>query len=63
MIIVTGSSRGLGKAIAERLIKKDHEVIGLSRSIKDLNLPSIQCDVSEYSSPTISSSESQVLFG
>ena len=38
MIIVTGVSRGIGKAIAQRLIKNGHKVIGLARSIKSLRL-------------------------
>ena len=50
MIIITGSSKGLGKAIAERLIEKGEDVIGISRSKKNLNFTSIQCDVSNYSS-------------
>lgn len=48
LIIVTGASRGLGKAIVERLSKKGEEVIGLTRSKKSLKINSIQCDVSEY---------------
>ena len=47
MIIVTGASRGLGKAITERLIEKGEKVIGLVRS-KDTT--GIECDVSDYSS-------------
>ena len=48
MIIVTGASRGLGKAITERLIKKGEKVIGLSRSVKELETENIECDVSDY---------------
>ncbi len=48
LIIVTGASRGLGKAIVERLSKKGEEVIGLTRSKESLKINSIQCDVSEY---------------
>ena len=48
MIIVTGASRGLGKAIVERLSKKGENVIGLTRSKENLKIDSIQCDVSEY---------------
>ena len=48
LIIVTGASRGLGKAIIERLHEKGEEVIGLTRSKNNLGKNSIQCDVSEY---------------
>ena len=37
MIIVTGASRGLGKAIAKRLSEKGKRVIGLARSVEYLN--------------------------
>ena len=50
MIIVTGASRGLGQAIAERLIEKGEDVIGLARSISGISLDAIECDVSDYSS-------------
>ena len=48
LIIVTGASRGLGKAIVERLHEKGEEVIGLTRSKNNLGKNSIQCNVSEY---------------
>jgi 3-oxoacyl-[acyl-carrier protein] reductase len=48
MIIVTGASRGIGKAISERLAKKGHKVIGLVRSTKITNTDVIKCDVSDY---------------
>jgi len=48
LIIVTGASRGLGKAITERLVKKGEKVIGLSRSVKELGIENIECDVSDY---------------
>ena len=48
MIIVTGASRGIGKAISERLVKKGHIVIGLVRSNKNLNIDTIECDVTDY---------------
>ena len=50
MIIVTGASRGLGQAIAERLIEKGEDVIGLARSVTGMNHDAIKCDVSDYSS-------------
>lgn len=48
MIIVTGASRGLGQAIAERLIEKDEDVIGLARSVSGMSIDAIACDVSDY---------------
>ena len=48
MIIVTGASRGIGKAICERLISNKVEVIGIARNIKDLSFEAIKCDVSSY---------------
>ena len=50
MIVVTGASRGLGQAIAERLIEKGEDVIGLARSVSGMSLDAIECDVSDYSS-------------
>ena len=50
MIIITGASRGLGKAIAERLIERGEEVVGLARSVNGLNIKAIECDVSDYKS-------------
>ncbi len=50
MIIVTGASRGLGKAISERLIKSGEKVIGLTRSAQDLNFKNFECDVGDYKS-------------
>ena len=31
LVIVTGASRGLGRAIAEQLLQQDHRVLGISR--------------------------------
>ena len=50
MIVVTGASRGLGQAIAERLTQKGEDVIGLARSISGISIDAIECDVSDYSS-------------
>lgn len=50
MIIVTGASRGLGEAIAKRLIERGEEVIGLARSTHAMDFDAIECDVSDYAS-------------
>lgn len=50
MIIITGTNRGLGKAIAERLNYKGEKVIGLVRSTESLDIETIKCDVSNYKS-------------
>lgn len=48
MIIVTGASRGLGRAITERLVEKGEEVIALARDKSNLTVHAIECDVSDY---------------
>ena len=50
MIIVTGASRGLGKAITERLTEQGKHVIGLVRSTDGIEIEGIECDVSDYAS-------------
>ncbi len=50
MIIVTGANRGLGKAISERLIEKNEEVLGLVRNTSGMPIDAIKCDVSDYTS-------------
>lgn len=50
MIIVSGASRGLGKAITERLIEKGEKVVGLARSVSGLSIEAIECDVCNYAS-------------
>ena len=57
MIIVTGASRGLGRAITERLIERGEEVIGLVRNTSGLNINAIECDVSDYASVKNASKE------
>lgn len=49
MIIVTGSSRGIGNAIANRLSKNGHEVLGVSRTMPEdqSNFKTYQGDVSK----------------
>lgn len=46
MIVVTGASKGLGKAICERLIARNVDVFGVSRDVSTLDFPSMSCDVS-----------------
>lgn len=48
MFIVTGASRGLGHAIAQRLIGNGHAVLGLARDIRELDFEGIECDVGDY---------------
>ncbi len=48
MIVVTGASKGLGRAICERLVEKDFEVFGIARNVDELSFPSMACDVSSY---------------
>jgi len=48
MIVVTGASRGLGKAICDRLLSKGMPVFGLARNVDGLGFPSMACDVSSY---------------
>ena len=50
MIVVTGASRGLGEAICRRFIEKGERVIGLARSVNELEFEGINCDVSDYKS-------------
>lgn len=48
MIVVTGASKGLGRAICERLIQKNIEVFGLARNVEEVTFSSMSCDVSSY---------------
>ena len=48
MIVVTGASRGLGRAICARLISLEHEVLGLAREVAELPFPALTCDVASY---------------
>lgn len=60
--IITGASRGLGEAIGKILLKKEHHVYSLSRSISedlsrsssdnDVPLTAIPCDLSSTSAAT-----------
>lgn len=48
-VIITGSSRGLGKAIAEAFLKEGAQVIGISRSrsIEDPSYTHLEADLSD----------------
>ncbi len=48
MIVVTGASRGLGRAICDRLISKEIKVFGLARNIEGIRFPACVCDVGSY---------------
>ena len=50
MIVVTGASRGLGRAVAERLLALGLDVCGLSRNGGDTPFTLYQCDVSSFDS-------------
>lgn len=52
-VLITGTSQGIGKAIAELFISKGHNVIGIDRqesSITDDSYTHYQCDIMEYDS-------------
>ncbi|MEL6722049.1 MAG: SDR family oxidoreductase [Pseudomonadota bacterium] len=48
MIIITGASKGLGAAIAERLKSKGKTVVGLARDTSQMTIDNITCDISSY---------------
>jgi 3-oxoacyl-[acyl-carrier protein] reductase len=50
MIIVTGASKGLGRAICQRLIENGRDVLGLARDVDGIPFPAMSCDVSSYDS-------------
>jgi len=50
-ILITGTARGIGKAIADIFLRNGHEVIGIDRdpsSIVDERYTHFECDVREY---------------
>ena len=52
-VLITGSAKGIGRAIAERFLKEGHEVIGfdlLPSSINNKNYTHYVCDVSKKKS-------------
>lgn len=50
MIVVTGASKGLGRAICDRLIQKNIDVFGIARNVDGVPFNSASCDVSSYES-------------
>ena len=50
-VLITGTSQGIGKAIAERFLKEAHEVIGIDRKEAGIcheKYTHYQCDVRDY---------------
>ncbi|MBQ9833508.1 MAG: SDR family oxidoreductase, partial [Clostridia bacterium] len=50
-VLITGTSQGIGLAIAEHFLAEGHEVIGIDRrstSIRHNNYRHNQCDVRDY---------------
>ena len=50
-VLITGTSQGIGKAIAEHFLKKEHQVIGIDRqdeTITHSNYTHYKCDVRDY---------------
>ena len=50
-VLITGTSRGIGKSIAEKFLNEKHTVIGIDRqisSISDESYTHYQCDIRDY---------------
>ena len=50
-VLITGTSQGIGKAIAEMFLKNNHEVIGIDRNkstINDEKYSHYVCDIRNY---------------
>ena len=48
MIVVTGASKGIGRAICERLLSSGVEIFGIARDVSNVPFDSMSCDVSSY---------------
>ncbi len=59
MIIITGASRGIGAAIAQRLSESGHEILGIARSESDSGIEIRKADVSNFSELKIIAKELQ----
>ena len=49
-VLITGTSQGIGKAIAEKFLKNGYSVIGIDRqaqTVEDTAYTHFQCDVSD----------------
>lgn len=50
-ILITGTTQGIGEAIAKRFLKENHQVIGIDRQEASINHPNYThsvCDVRDY---------------
>ena len=50
-VLVTGTSQGIGKAIAELFLENNHQVIGIDRQESSINHKCYQhyvCDIRDY---------------
>lgn len=52
-VLITGTSQGIGRAIAERFLKEGHDVIGIDRSegtVDHAKYTHYRCDIRDYGS-------------
>ena len=51
IVLITGTSKGIGKRIAEKFLEESHTVIGIDRqnpSINNVNYTHFKCDIRDY---------------